>query len=273
MRILIFGGSGMLGQALIKAGQKIGHEIIAPPRWYVNLTEDSQIEDCIQTVKPGCVINAAAMIDFTQCEENPRSAYIINARPVATIANCCRRDDIDLVQISSDQCGGPLLNEYAKSKAAGETFALSIPNALVVRTNIVGPKNLAWAFQAIEEDEPCTLWNDYTVSSIDIWSFSEALFEIIAEPSAGIINLASSETFSKETFVRALANAMNCELTHAESVPMPENANRHPNLGMDVSLAENWLKRKLPTLTEVIDRIVIERRNIDENRKSSHQLQ
>jgi dTDP-4-dehydrorhamnose reductase len=256
MRFVIFGGSGMLGKALIKEGQTQGHEIIAPTRAEVNLTDDSRIEEFLLATAPECVINAAAMINHTECEENPRSAYMINARPVATLANVCRDLDIDLVQISSDQCAYPLLNEYAKTKAAGERFALSYSNALVVRTNIVGPQNLAWALEAIETDAFCTLYNNYIVSSIDVWTFSQALFEILKESSAGIINIACRESFSKEAFVRALAKAMGFPLSRAITGSVTE---RHPQLKLDVSLAEKWLGRKLPTLKQVINTIVKER--------------
>jgi len=259
VRILILGASGMLGKALVSEGKRLDHEILAPTRREVNLLDDARLEEYIEAEKPEVIINSAAMIDHAECEENPRSAYMINARPVATLANVCRRLKIELVQISSDQCQGPLLNEYAKTKAAGEVFALSIPNSLVVRTNIVGPKNLAWAFRVIENDEPVTLYSNYTVSSIDIWSFSKALFEIIAEPSSGIINIGSRESFSKELFVQTLAEAMGFRLNNVISGTLPKHMNRYPDLKLDVSLAEKWLNYTLPTLQEVIDQIIRER--------------
>lgn len=251
----------MLGQALLQEGS-LWHEIHAPSRSEVNLLEDIQIEMFIERINPECIINAAAMVNFTNCEENPRYAYMINARPVATIANCCRKQDIKLIQISSDQCAYPLLNEYAKTKKAAEAFALTSDTALVVRTNVVGLKNLDWAFKAIEEGVVCKLYNNYVVSSIDVWAFSEALFNFVGEPNSGIINIASCESFSKENFVRKLATVMGYSLTHAESIPLPDNANRYPDLTLDVKLAEKWLNYRLPTMNDVVNRIIKERQTL-----------
>lgn len=266
MRVVILGGSGMLGQALIREGLAQGHEILAPARYEVNLLNDLELEGYLHLKKPSVVINAAAWVDFTECEENPRSTYMVNARPVAILATICRDLNIDLVQISSDQCAHPLVNEYGRSKAAGECFALSYENALVVRTNIVGLKNLAWAFNAFEKDEECVLYSNYIISSIDIWSFSRALFDILKEPSFGIINLASRDHFTKELFFRSLAEGMGVTLTHAKSGTMK---GRHADLRLDVTETEKWLGYPLPTMHEVIQSILKERQN-DANWKAGH---
>lgn len=257
MRCLIFGASGMLGRALIQEAQTRGYEVIAPSRHKVNITDDAALDLFVKSIVPDVVINAAALIDHAQCEENPRTAYMVNARPVAILANACRVLGCDLVQISSDQCAHPLINEYALTKAAGERFALSYENGLVVRTNIVGPKNTAWAFKAIENDEPVTLYTNVTVSSIDIWTFAKALLDILKQSGRGTINIASSDSFTKEEFVRALAREMDKPLTYAKTGEM---TGRHSDLTLNVSEAEHWLGYTLPTLKQVVKKLVEERR-------------
>ena len=72
-----------------------------------------------------------------------------------------------------------LVNEYARTKFAGEAMALTSPHALVLRTSIVGirggqPLSAAeWAIQAVSNDEEMTLFHDAWTSSIDTPSFAE----------------------------------------------------------------------------------------------------
>lgn len=265
MKIIVLGGSGMLGQALIPEGQGRGHVIIAPTHREVDITDDNKLEEFIREVKPDLLINAAALINFNECQENPRTAYIVNGRPVAIMANMCRDLKIDFVQISSDQCAFPLLNEYAMSKAAGEYFAQSYDRALVVRTNIVGPKNMAWAFKAIENDEACTLYTNYKTNSIDVWSFSKALFDILVEPTYGIVNIASHKSFTKADFILSLAEKMGKSLTKAT---LGQINGRYSDLTLDISEAEEWLGYRLPVMCDTIDTLILEWRKNHANRKT-----
>lgn len=248
---MVIGASGMLGQTLMAEGQARGHEMIGER---VEVTDDTALDTHLAKHQPDIVINAAALIDLKACEADPARAYLVNTRPVSVLAN------YRLVQISSDQAANPF-NVYAKSKRAAEELAGS--DSLIIRTNIVGLKNMAWAFDAIENDSPITLFDDYFTSSIDVWSFSAILFDLLEKhpTQTGILNIASQDTVSKKTFVEALANRMGKRLTQVQVGSVKDITPERPLMNrLREWEIEALLNRPMPNLNDVISALV-ERRN------------
>jgi dTDP-4-dehydrorhamnose reductase len=255
MKIVVLGASGMLGCALMAEGQGRGHEMTGER---VELTDGAALKAHLEKHQPDLVINSAALTDLRRCEADARLAYAINAKPVEIMAQ------YRLIQISSDQCQGELFNEYARSKWYGECYAM---DGLVIRTNIVGLNNMGWAIEAIENDSPVTLFDDYHTSSIDIWSFSEILFDLLEQHpgETGILNIASKDTVSKKEFVEALAGRMGKKLTNAKAGSVKDLLpKRNLNNRLDVSRIEGLLNRKMPDLNKVVNSLA-ERRNLCTN--------
>ena len=153
-----------------------------------------------------------------------------------------------------------LLNEYARGKYAAEALALTHRDTLVLRTNIIGLRSSGgvsfgeWALQVIEGDQPATLFTDQYVSTLDVWSFAEALLDLAATTACGVLNVASSDVFSKAALIQSLAAAMGRTLTRAQpgSVSGLE-VMRADSLGLDVSRAQAILGRSAPDLTDVAE--------------------
>lgn len=284
MKFLIIGSTGMLGQALIREIRGRGFEAIGIARsgadFLCDIIDDKAIRSIILSVQPQIIINTAAIVDLAKCEERPDYAYLVNARPASILADISLKTRIFFVQISTDhyftgdrdikhteEYQIRLINEYGRTKYAAERFALTCPDALVVRTNIVGFRNkqgtptfLEWVIQSLENNSPITLFDDYFTSSIHVTQFSSALLDIIEKRSNGIINLSSREVFSKKTFIYALAGKLGYSLSNAKigSVFKSGDIPRAESLGLEVELAEKILGYKLPDLEEVIISIVNE---------------
>lgn len=277
--VLLFGASGMLGQALLAEGQQRGMRMIGVARnaadIALDMTDSSAMADLVARVQPSIVVNAAAITSLDACEKDPCAAYMVNARAVAMLAEAAA--GAYFVQISTDHyyTGGGvvlhdedhpvrILNEYARSKYAGEAYALTHPNALVLRTNIVGFRNrgaptfVEWALGALRGRQAMILLEDYYTSSIDVGSFSRSLLDILPKRPTGRLNLAAHEVASKAQFIKVLAeaagyDASNCQLG---SVRQLGGALRAESLGLDVRRAERLLGYKLPMLSEVIDNLL-----------------
>jgi dTDP-4-dehydrorhamnose reductase len=284
MKFLVIGSTGMLGQALIREIKGRGFEAIGIARsgadFLCDIIDDKALRSIILSVQPQIIINTAAMVDLAKCEERPDYAYLVNARPASILAEISLKTGIYFVQISTDHyfTGDSdikhteeypirLINEYGRTKYAAERFALTCPDALVVRTNIVGFRNkqgtptfVEWVIQSLENNSPIILFDDYFTSSIHVTQFSSALLDIIEKRSNGILNLSSREVFSKKTFINALARKLGYSLSNAKigSVFKSGNIPRAESLGLEVELAENILGYNLPNLEEVIISIVNE---------------
>ncbi len=290
-RILVIGATGMLGQALMAEGTERHADIIGLARSgsdiNIDICNDEVLRRALGEIKPSIVINAAAITSLDTCEGNPGNAYAVNARAVSIISEATRCKGAYLVQISTDQYyandglrrhaeNDPvyLINEYARTKYAGECFALVSGNALVVRTNIVGfrgrvsaPTFVEWALQGLREQSPITLFDDFYTSSIDVGHFSRALFDLLFSKPVGILNLASSVVKSKKEFVEALAMAVGLNVDHCDvgSVQTISGTRRSESLGLDVSKAEALLGYSLPDMEKVIDNLAHEHRQRTKN--------
>ncbi|MFZ3138506.1 MAG: SDR family oxidoreductase [Thermodesulfovibrionales bacterium] len=289
MKIIIFGSTGMLGQALLKETQNRNYSAIGIARKNADICadimNDSVLRKILSTTKPDVVINTVAVVNLDECENNAAYAYLVNARPASILSDMCNRIDAYYVHISTDHyfTGDKdkkhdetypvkIVNEYARTKYAGEFFALLNPQALVVRTNIVGFRNLKdhptfleWVIESLKKDIPITLFEDYFTSSINVTQVSTHLFDLINKRACGVVNLASREVKSKKDFIEAIAHRLNIHLSRIEigSVFNLHGVPRAESLGLDVTKAENILGYRLPTFEQVISSIIKDYSNLE----------
>ena len=279
--ILLLGSTGLLGQAIAREARLRGERLLGVARsgadFNLDIRKDEELARLIETTRPDIVINTCAIVNHALCEDDLKAAYEINSRPNAILAQLARQYGFYLVYISTDgyysgdlnSTHAPtdpvlLLNEYARTKYAGECFALTAPQSLVLRTNIVGfrgrdgqPTFVEWAIQTLKEHKTMTLFDDYFTSSITVTQFAKALFDLLPHEPTGIFNLASSEVSSKAQFITQLAKALDLDLGQARvgSVKSLTSSQRADSLGLNVSQTEALLGYALPGLAEVISQI------------------
>jgi len=280
-RLAVLGANGMLGQALCKVARRRGVDVTGVDLKGADVDLDIRQDDALAAFcasRPfDCVVNTCAIVNHAFCDQHPAEAYLLNARPSAILANLAGEQGFKYVFISTDgyfngdgrekhaeEAPVVLLNEYSRTKFAGEVFAARNPNALVARTNIVGfrgnpqqPTFVEWALGVLRRREPMTLFTDYFSSSISVTQFSEALLDLIAADAAGTLNVASREVSSKAEFITALAAAFDLSLENATngSVSSLTQSRRADSMGLDVTKAEAILGRPLPGLKEVVGQL------------------
>lgn len=283
MKILLIGSTGMLGQSLYEKFIQMNFEIITISRsnstYNLDLLMHAEIlKDIILKEKPNIVINTAALINIQECEKYPDKAYSLNARLVEVIQKGCRQNGCHFIQISTDhyyEKDGKiqhsesdkiiLLNEYAKTKYAGENYALTYENTLVVRTNIVGFRNkknektfIEWVLSSLNTENTIIGYEDFFTSSIDVYHFADILTELIEKKEKGIINLASSDVTSKYEFINSFAKMLGKQnyVTKGTMTDI-QGVKRANSLGLDVSKLRNILKRnKIPSSQDVIEKLI-----------------
>ncbi len=265
--------------------KQAGYNVIGVAREHADIGIDLRhfrsCFDVVASARPDVVINAAAITDFAECKNDTALAYAVNGCAPGIMAEAASSIGVKFVQISTDhyyiddgrRChdeAAPvvLVNAYASSKYAGEVCALSVPDSLVVRTNVTGPVGLRgrqtffnWALAVVERREKAILFNDYFTSTIGTGWFSRSLIRLIEADARGIVNIASREVSSKLEFVAALADALGAPLRNVSPVSVRSLAvRRAESLGLDVSKAESILGVALPTRAQVIDDLLREGR-------------
>ena len=156
--ILVTGGSGQIGGALMRLCAEDGIAAVAPSSIELNLGDELQIKQVIASQPFSAVVNCAAYTAVDQAEVEKDISWQINANAPGVIARCCAEASIPLIHISTDYVfngkkdgsyveSDPLdpLGEYGKSKAAGEQAVTdSGCEFAILRTAWVlseGPKN------------------------------------------------------------------------------------------------------------------------------------
>jgi dTDP-4-dehydrorhamnose reductase len=152
MKVLLTGREGQLGTAL-QASLPEGVTLIATGRSELNLADAAACRQAVLTHHPDWVLNAGAYTAVDRAESEPDQALAINAGAPQAFAEALAKTGGRLLQVSTDFVfngtqGSPYrpdqaldpLGVYGVTKAAGETAALALPGARVLRTSwVYGP--------------------------------------------------------------------------------------------------------------------------------------
>ena len=152
MKVLLTGREGQLGTAL-QAGLPEGVILIATGRSELDLADHAACWQAVRDHRPDWVLNAGAYTAVDRAESEADRAMAINAGAPQAFAEVLRDTGGRLLQVSTDFVfngaqGSPYrpdqaldpLGVYGATKAAGETAALALPGARVLRTSwVYGP--------------------------------------------------------------------------------------------------------------------------------------
>ncbi len=132
-RVLITGANGQVGWSLQKTCPTEQIELIAPKESEFDITNQSHIENAIDTYKPHFIVNAAAYTAVDKAEEEKEIAMQVNAEGPLLLAQTCHKKNIPLFHFSTDyvfdgkkessytEADQPNpINIYGKSKLIGE---------------------------------------------------------------------------------------------------------------------------------------------------------
>lgn len=186
MKIVLLGGTGTLGQELLR----IDNRIIAPTRLYLDINEPHSIEHYINQVKPDVIIHAAAETSNVKISKFPAQAVMTNIIATAHISNLCMSRGIRLVYISTDYVykgdrgnykeTDEILpsNLYSWTKLGGECSVKCVKNHLIIRTSF--GKNTF----------------DYSEAFTDKWTSKDyvefvapMIYDAAVSPLIGVLNL------------------------------------------------------------------------------------
>lgn len=150
IKILVTGSTGQLGLTLQEQAQNFpGGSFDFKASEELDITKPKELESIFQKGKYDVCINCAAFTDVEQAEKYPEKAFKVNAEGAKNLADICKAHKTTLIQISTDYVfdgeketpytaedqTNPI-NEYGKSKLAGEKFIQqSLPNHYIIRTS------------------------------------------------------------------------------------------------------------------------------------------
>jgi dTDP-4-dehydrorhamnose reductase len=231
MRILLTGANGQFGRMFLRhAGD---HEVFAayhtepPIGWQgpalrLDLDHPASIDAALAWAQPDWVVHAAAMTNVDACERDAAAAMRVNGVAPGLVAQATTRLGARMLLVSTDyvfdgtqapyresDLPAPI-QEYGKSKLAGETAALAAcPDAVVARTSVVyGPdkKNfVTWLAGELRAGRRVQIVDDQWITPTHTLDLVEQVLALLGAKAHGIYHSAGGQGCSRLEMAHAVA--------------------------------------------------------------------
>jgi len=230
LKVLVFGGSGLIGSRIRQLLQT-KYQIIAPSHLRVDVSNKKQIEQIINKSKPNYIIYATGLSSLDQAEQYPKLAYLLNAQAPAFIAKLAASLNIPILYFSTDavfdgsKSNKPYLeddkthplSEYGKSKLLGEQVVMNaskrncIARVIMVYSHKF-PKRKRFVqivLETLKKKEKFYGIVDQRVNPISVDDVVSSVDLLIESGSCGIYHLGAKDYVTNYEFVKKLAKAFN----------------------------------------------------------------
>jgi UDP-glucose 4-epimerase len=269
MRVLITGGAGFIGKALVRQLLARGDEAVVAdlkphpevPSRVGDLTNPEHLEETV-TSDFDAVVHLAAFTSVLASKENPWGVYVTNVEMTARLLEACRVRGIGrFVLASTNAVVGPAdrfpidenfplrpLTAYGATKAAGEMLASAysasyrIAASAVRLTNVYGPgmhhkdsfvarlMKAALAGKGVEVYGDGSMRRDYIFVDDAVQGFLLALDQGLSGP----IIIGSARSVSVNELIDAARRATGCPIPATYGQPRPGEM---PAVEVDISFA------------------------------------
>jgi dTDP-4-dehydrorhamnose reductase len=233
-RVLICGSNGLVGQRLaLMFGHQSDFEVLntSHHRSFVldsqlfdytqlDIVNKSDVKSLVGSFRPDIIINAAAMANVDQCENERESAWRVNVTGVENLVEIARRINAKLIHISTDYVfdgkNSPYretsrvnpLSYYGKTKLAGENAVIAggVNNAIVRTILIYGSglrvkNNFAlWVVESLREGRTIRCAVDQRSCPTFVGDVAGAILKIVEHGNTGIFHVCGGELISRFDF-------------------------------------------------------------------------
>lgn len=271
-RVLVTGGSGFLGLAVVEELRGRGFEVFAPRRAELDLTSADSVRDVVRRTAPEAIVHLAAALP-AEAEDVLRT---VNVHGAELVAEASRALGARLVHVASDAGhdgraapyadAAPMhpITAYGRSKADGERRVLAVaPDAVSVRTSLLwdpdamdrGTASLA---RRLAAGEPCVGYVDEIRCPLPRRALAACLADLVSAAHSGPLNVAGREPVSRHDFAVALLRHFGvpgrerlrpvrvADLEAAGAPPRPRD------LRLAVDRVERLLGRRMPGVSELL---------------------
>jgi len=234
MRVLLLGANGQLGSDIRRLWRDPSVELVAAARADADVTDAAAVSRLIEGAKPDVVINTTAFHNLPLCEEDPETAFRVNAVGGRNVAKAAAAVGAAMVQLSTDYVfdgtkrtpyleddARRAVNVYGAAKIATEDIVRqSNPETLIVRVSglygLAGSAGKGGNFvetmlRLANEGKPVRVVSDQVTAPTNTAEIAEALLPLVKDGARGVVHLAAAEGCSWYEFAAAIFEA--CGLT------------------------------------------------------------
>lgn len=272
-KIVITGSNGLLGQTLVNLLMKApeNYSVFGLSKgdnrmnrndflyYDIDITNYSQLEQCITYIKPSFIINTAAMTNVDTCELKPEECNNLNIEAVKYLTQICTKLNIHFIQISTDfifdgskgvyketDLPNPL-SIYGHSKLKAENIVKnSGVNFSILRTILVYGKGVnlkrnnivLWVKDMLENNKEITIVDDQYRMPTYVEDLAMACKLIVDKNISGVYHISSNVLLSVFEIANQIADVfgLNKKLIKPISTKtLNQKAKRPQKTGFDLS--------------------------------------
>ena len=288
-KVVVTGSNGLLGQKLIKLlvdrnecevfalsrGKNRIHSESGYTYYSIDLTQDEELENLLNAIRPDFLVHTAAMTNVDACELNQEECDRMNVEVVEHLVRILKPINTHLIHLSTDFVFSGIkgsfyteedepdpVNHYGRSKlrseevlqASGISYAI-LRTVLVYglvdgndRSNVV-----LWVKNSLEEKKDIRVVTDQLRMPTYAEDLAEACWLAIDTQATGVFNVSSSELVSIYDLALDVAEAFDLDksLIHpvkTEELSLP--AKRPVSTGLDLSRSASVLQLPLHSFRE-----------------------
>jgi len=272
-KIVITGSNGLLGQTLVNLLMKApeNYSVFGLSKgdnrmnrndflyYDIDITNYSQLEECITYIQPSFIINTAAMTNVDTCELKPEECNNLNIEAVKYLTQICTKLNIHFIQISTDfifdgskgfyketDLPNPL-SIYGHSKLKAENIVknsgvnFSILRTILVYGKVVNLKRnniVLWVKDMLENNKEITIVDDQYRMPTYVEDLATACKLIVDKNISGVYHISSNELLSVFEIANQIADVfgLNKKLIKPISTKtLNQKAIRPQKTGFDLS--------------------------------------
>ncbi|MEK6947067.1 MAG: SDR family oxidoreductase [Nanoarchaeota archaeon] len=287
MKLLVLGGSGLVGKSLLKSNNEKFDIIATYNENQINVpkilslkctlpSDFDKLEETIRNEKPEIIVNAMGYSNIDFCEANKEKSYQLHVKITEKIAKLVAMYDIKTIFLSSDyvfdgkkgnytesDIPNPI-NYYGETKLEAEKIILKQPQNVVFRTSII----YDWDFRVrffnyvinnLKNQKEIEVTYDVFNSVTIVDSLIQSIFLAIEKDISGLFHIVDSTCVNRFEFAKCIAKIFKLDNKLIKKVSIDDIgviAKRPKNTCLNNSKAEKSLGIKFGTLEDGVKQVL-----------------
>lgn len=242
-KILLFGGSGLVGSRFIQLLHD-QYKIIAPRHSSLDVNNHQSVAQFISRLKPDRIIYSAGLTSVDQAEKNPDLAFSLNFKAPGAIAKKAAKLNIPVIFLSTDAVfqgtkkSRPYREDdtpkpfsvYGRSKLVGERVVLAASRRNIVARVIMVYSHdssrrkgfIQMAIDTIKSGEKYYGITDQIINPIYVDDIVNAISRMIDSGTFGIYHLGAADYVSNFEFIKKVAKVLKLNSKVVMGITMEE---------------------------------------------------
>ena len=271
MKVLITGGSGLLGDKLRVIFEENKYDvyvlfhkkpITGKNCFQIDITQKNDVFQVLKKISPDVVVHTAAYTNVDECEKNKDIAFAVNVQGTENVANATEKLNAKFLYISTDyvfngnkgrykeEDATDPIDFYGITKLEGEKSVTNICSDFVIaRPSVIygaAKKNfVTWVIDMFKNKKNFNIVTDQYVSPTFNGDLAKQLVALIDQDKTGIFHTAGGERISRYAFVKSIADIFNFDETFIDVIKMEDMnwiARRPKDSSLDVSKISKYKK-------------------------------